>query len=170
VITCTVHERTSDEGSIEARAERIVFVREGIAWWALLFPLIWLLYHRQWLVIAGFVAVLVALNLVIGAADLGEVAGAALNFGISLILALEGNNLRRWTLGRKGYTQVDVATGRDQGECEQRFFDRWIEEQERRPACDMSPKQAAASPAPSNKPRASESGDGVIGLFPEANR
>ena len=55
MVTYTVHERNGGSGTLAERADAIVFVKEGFAWAALVFPILWLLYHRMWLVLAGFV-------------------------------------------------------------------------------------------------------------------
>lgn len=172
VITCTVHERESDDGSIEERAQRIVFVKEGFAWWAFLFPLLWLLYHRLWLALIAFTAAFVALGFLAALSVWPEWADAILSFGISVLLGLEGNNLRRWTLAQQGYEQVDVTTGHDREECERRFFERWLEAQEGRAVRAPGTGGAAFAkrssvPAPASGPRGD--GDEVIGLFPETS-
>lgn len=43
-------------------AERVAFVRDGFSWLALLFPLLWLLWHRMWLVLVLWIAVVVVLQ------------------------------------------------------------------------------------------------------------
>ena len=57
MVTYTVHERSDETGNITDRADKVLFVKEGFGWVALLFPVLWLLYHRLWLVLAGFIAV-----------------------------------------------------------------------------------------------------------------
>lgn len=171
MITCTVHERESENKDIAARADGIVFVREGFAWLALLFPVIWLLYHRMWLVLVCFLAIVFALSVPFAAAGLPEWLGTLLSFGLSLLLALEGNDLRRWSLARRGFQTVDVTAGRDREECERRFFDGWLMRQRAQgnaktvaPAGPV-PKQQASRDLPG-----SQAGDDVIGLFPEPGR
>lgn len=166
MITCTVHERESDEPDVTARADRIVFVREGIAWWAFLFPVIWLLYHRLWLVLLLFLAVIFALTGLVSLLDWPESLGGVPTMLASFLLALEGNDLRRWTLTRKGYAQVDVTTGRDRQECEQRFFEDWLPAQR-----DGDSRRLPVLQAASGRSRGDgNGGDDVIGLFPEAGR
>lgn len=169
MITCTVHEREETGSDIETRAGNIVFVREGIAWWALFFPLIWILYHRLWLVLLLYLAAVFVIGTAAELADIPEAAGGLATMALSYLLALEGNDLRRWTLKRKGYALADVTGGRDMAECEQRFFERWLPAQEQ--------KRTPATPAPSllpetkpNQTTPEPGGDDVIGLFPEPGR
>lgn len=169
MITCTVHERDEIEGNIETRAGKIIFVREGIAWWALFFPLIWILFHRLWLVLLLYLAAVFVIGAAAELADIPEAAGGLATMALSFLLALEGNDLRRWTLKRKGYALADVTGGRDMAECEQRFFESWLPAQEQ--------QRTSATPAPSlpreskaNQTSAAPGGDDVIGLFPEPGR
>jgi len=162
VITCTVHERDSGEPDVTARADGIVFVREGIAWWAFLFPVIWLLYHRLWLVLLLFLAVVFALTGLVNLLEWPESLGGVATMLASFLLALEGNDLRRWKLARKGYAQVDVTTGRDRQECEQRFFEQWLPRQQ-----DEGSRRLPVIQAVPGRSRGGNGGDEVIGLFPD---
>lgn len=168
MITCTVHERESDEDGVTERSERIVFIREGFAMWALLVPLIWLFYHRLWLVMIAYLAAVFSIGVLVTVANLPEMISGLVTMALSLLLALEGNDLRRWSLSRKGYALVDVSAGRDVEECEQRFFETWLPGQKDHkgvlPA--IKPRQTGGP----NENIRSSGGDDVIGLFPEPGR
>ena len=77
-----------------------------------------------WVLLGWFVVVAV-----LGAADVifpalePYVTPAAVLF--SFLFALEANNLRRWTLGRRGHAFAGVGVGRSREECEHSFFARW---------------------------------------------
>ena len=43
--------------------------------------------------------------------------------GLMVVVGLVGNDLKRWTLFRRGYLQVGVVTGADRDAAEQRFWD-----------------------------------------------
>jgi hypothetical protein len=45
---------------------------------------------------------------------------------VSLIIGFEGNDILRWSLGRKGYALIASVAGRNRLECERRFFDAWL--------------------------------------------
>jgi Protein of unknown function (DUF2628) len=147
----------------EAVAERMVFVKDGFSWPALLIPLIWLLYRRLWLgllLYLAFVALVVAVD-----AGLGETAAQIVAVLGAILFALEANNLRRWQLARRGWREVGETEGRGLEEAELRFFHRWAARPE-----------PAAAPAPRVRPqapwgrmaRAPEGDDPhVLGLFPE---
>jgi len=126
VVTYTVHEREDESGDISDRADKILFVKEGYAWIALVMPILWLLYHGMWLVLAGFVALMVAFQTVFSVSGIGEIVAGPATFVISALFALLANDLRRWTLGLRGYSLIEPVSGRDLEECETRFFTDWL--------------------------------------------
>lgn len=118
--TFTVH-TPSPSGSAEKDALDTQFVREGFALWAFLIPLFWLIAHRMWLVLLGYLAFT---GLVEGTAYLiGDIAPGIFAFAVTILFGLEANSLRRWTLDRKGYRFVAVVSGRTLEEAERRYFD-----------------------------------------------
>lgn len=166
---CTVHEREDAEGSVAERAERILFVKEGFAWWALLFPLLWLLYHRMWLVLIGFIVVMVALQLGLTAAGMPTSAGTWLVLGGNLLFAVVANDLRRWTLARNGYREIGPVTGRSRRECEEKFFAAWLAEEQNAAVADPPPARQPDKNQAEFRREAGES-DEIIGLFPQPDR
>lgn len=99
-----------------------VFVKEGFSWLALLFGPFWALWHGLWLSALA----LFLIGAVIGAAGeysgLAQDAGAVLQFAVQFLFALWANDLRRWKLGRQGYIERGVASGRRVADAERRFF------------------------------------------------
>ncbi|TCH99026.1 DUF2628 domain-containing protein [Roseococcus sp. SYP-B2431] len=83
-------------------------IPEGFSLWAFLFGPFWLLRHRCW--IAGGIA-LVAFAL----ASLAPAPfDTALPLGLALLLGFHGQDLRRWTLERRGMPASHVVLGRDE--------------------------------------------------------
>ncbi len=103
--------------------DQVEFVKEGFSWPALVFSLFWLLYHRMWLVAGAYVAVSVAIEgtgaLVGGGLELEFLFGTTV---LGIVFAAEANDLRRWTLRRRGWTDLGVVSGRRRDEAERRFF------------------------------------------------
>lgn len=169
---CTVHEREDAEGGVAERAERILFVKEGFAWWALLFPLLWLLFHRMWLVLIGFIVVMVALQMGLTTAGMPSSAGTWLVLGVSLLFAVVANDLRRWTLARNGYREIGPLTGRSRAECEAKFFTAWLAA--RPDGTQTSPQSAGQTrktgQGQSESRRDAGESDEIIGLFPQPDR
>ena len=84
-----------------------LLIPEGFSFWAFLFGPFWLFVHRAWLV--GFVVLigLVVLNM------LPDPYGIALALAAHLLLGFQGQDLRRWTLARRGWSLAHVVQGRD---------------------------------------------------------
>jgi hypothetical protein len=167
----TVHEPPSRAGA--SAPERFVFVRDAFSWAALLFGPLWMLWHRMWLVLLGYLAVTTALALVLhlqGSAGVGTIVWGLL----ALLLGFEAGTLRRFTLGRRGFRNIGIVVGDDLELAERRFFDSWIRKSsadESRPSGERSASSAAPALTPTARmPHASSDvagGSHILGLFPE---
>jgi len=154
----TVHQPRILSGDAEEDAERLVFVSEGLCWPALYLNFVWPLVKGQWLVALGALSATLAVEALIKALGL-PLSG----FGtmlVSFYLGIEGNNLWRWTLGRRGWRTVGITAGASRDDCETRFFDAW---QKNRPVAppDRPHARVAAGQA------STATGNPVLGLFPE---
>jgi hypothetical protein len=109
-----------DPAASPEAADRLVFIADRFSWFAFGFSVIYLLWHRLWLVLLGYLVVATALEL--SAAMINDAAPAVATLAISLLFAFEANGLRRWTLERKGWRMIAVACGADVEEAELRFF------------------------------------------------
>jgi hypothetical protein len=132
-------------------ADRVVFVRDGFSVVALLFGPLWLLVHRFWLGLVGWLVVSAAIAAIAGALHQD---GLALSVLFAFWLGLEASAIHRWTLERRGYDLAAVVEGGDRDAVERRFFSHWAQSVVR---ADIRP--------PSNG-RAARSDDSIIGLFP----
>src|SRR5580693_2657028 len=80
----TVHAPQGATSTVRDGTDRFVFVRDGFFVWALLFGPLWLLWHRLWLALLGYLAV----------SAVGEVglrlfhAGAGVRLVVMLLVAL----------------------------------------------------------------------------------
>jgi hypothetical protein len=101
----------------------IRLVKEGFSWPALLFSVFWALWHHLWLVAAGIFAAELALASILELLGADPATRAAVSVGFSVLLGVLGNDIRRWTLFRRGYLQVAVVTGDDRDTAERRFWD-----------------------------------------------
>ena len=116
----TVLSPPAETGSAGPDPDSFVFVKEGFCWPALYITAIWLLWRRMWLV---FILYLVAAAAVLWFAGTMAPPVAWLTVLLSgFLVALEANNLRRWTLERRGYRFVGVASGDSRSDAEFRFF------------------------------------------------
>jgi hypothetical protein len=124
--TYTIHERPDPAADRVDRAEGLVFVKDGFSWAAALFAPIWLVVHRLWWPLLGYVVVggafqLVQLTLAFDKRWLGLAVLA-----LHLLIGLEADTLRRWALERHGWRTVGTVSGKTAAECERRFFDAWL--------------------------------------------
>jgi hypothetical protein len=86
-----------------------VLVREGFSLGAFLFGPFWFAYHRAWIP----AALALAADLVIGVSAQGPVR-LVVEIGLAVLLGLSGQDLRRWSLDRRGFTLAEVVTARNQ--------------------------------------------------------
>lgn len=161
----TVHEPAVPPPDRLLRAEGVAFVKEGFAWIALLFPVLWLIFHRMWieLVVLICAALIVSLGLRwFGVHD--ELIGWA-SFALVLVFAFEANELRRWRLDRAGYRLVGAAAGKSRDAAELSFFREWVDAQPPAPAPGMleAPASRGFIPSASGSSKSAERED-VIGF------
>ncbi|SHF59548.1 Protein of unknown function [Kaistia soli DSM 19436] len=145
----------SKDGAPEAL--RLVFVKDGFCWPALLITLPWMLYRRLFVEAALYVLAVTGLGF------LGERIGAPatlLAAALPLALGILGNDLRRFALRRRGYAPRGVASGANIDEAEIRYFLGLPEAA----AAPLPPRIPPSAPGPMN----SQVGGSVIGLFPQA--
>jgi hypothetical protein len=100
----------------------IILVKEGFSWPAFFFSFIWALWCRLWWVAAGLLTVQLAVTGLIALIGPDEVSDAAISLGLAVVIGFAGNDLKRWTLSRRGYSEVGVVGGKDREAAEQRFF------------------------------------------------
>ena len=114
----TLHRRSEDP------PEEIVFVREGFAWWAVLFGPLWFLYHRlYWLALAALV-ISGGLPFALAAFGQNEVAQSLIGLVVTLLIAASANDLWRWDLNRRGFDEIDLIGAPDLETAEEIYFRR----------------------------------------------
>src|SRR5262249_45145206 len=106
--------------------ERFVFVRDGFSFWAFLFAPLWMLLHRMWLGLFGYIVVLGWLETMVRMFGGSAAIGGFISFLMSVLVGLEAGTLRRFTLGRRGWKNVGIVSGDDVEDAERRFFDAWV--------------------------------------------
>ena len=165
----TVHAPTANSGI--AAIERFAFVRDGFHFWAAVFGPLWLVWHRLWLALIGWIVVILAVD--VGMTGLGANGTAILlaNVLIALLMGFEASSVRRWTLSRRNWRQLDIVVADDEEQAERRFFDRWTAKQ--RVVNDQTAVDRGAPPPTRDIPGQAFSRppplpqNEIIGLFPE---
>jgi hypothetical protein len=168
----TVHAPQGTEPAVRDRTDKFVFVRDGFFVWAFLLGPVWLAWHRLWLALLGYVAVIVASAGVLSLLHAGAGARFVVTLLIALLMGFEAASLWRWTLSRRDWRQIDIVVADAEESAERRFFDRWTLRQR-----DLSNDQSAVDrggPPPtrdiagqpfSRPPPVPHSE--IIGLFPQ---
>jgi hypothetical protein len=167
----TVHAPV-DGGADLATTDRFAFVRDGFHFWAMVATALWLLWHRLWLALIGWIAVNVAIWF--GLTKLGVGSGTILLalVLIAVLMGLEAASLQRWTLSRRKWRQLDIVVADDEEAAERRFFERWTARQRGLTNDQWAVDRGGPPPTrnipgqPFSKPPPMPQG-GIIGLFPE---
>jgi bacteriorhodopsin len=106
--------------------EQPIFLREGFNWMAFLFTFLWAFYNRMWLV--GFVVLGVSLvvQAVATSVGLSELSVTAMQFGIQILVGMQGNDWLRAKLAKQGYILADISSGDSLLSAQQRYFERYV--------------------------------------------
>ena len=167
----TVHAPVTSSTDMAA-ADRFAFVRDGFHFWAAVFGALWLAWHRLWLSLLGWIVLMAAIDF--GLLRLGVGGGTILlaDILLALLLGFEAATLRRWSLSRGKWRQLDIVVADSQEAAERRFFERWTAKQRALSNDQLAIDRGAPPPTrdipgqPFSKPPALPHGD-IIGLFPE---
>ena len=147
-----VFEPPERDGDAVERAERIVFVPDRFTWSAFLFTPLWMLWHRLWLALLVYLAVVAAVIVGLDRAGFGTGARAAIVALIALLIGFEAPTLRRWNLRSRRWRELGTVIGDDLETAERRFFEAWVTPERKSP-----PASAVRTGAPATD---------VVGLFP----
>jgi len=164
----TVHApRDANLSAVDA-ADRFVFVRDGFHVWAFLAGLLWLIWHRLWWALLGYIAISVVGEIVLSALHVSSGSRFLVMVLFALLMGMEAASLRRWTLSRGKWRQLGYVVADDKEAAERRFFDQWTSQ---RNAGDSSvdrggPPPTRNVPAQAFSRPPSGAHEGIIGLFP----
>jgi len=161
--TYTVHEPPPRKGEAATEPERFVFVRDGFHFWAFVLAPLWLLLHRLWLALVGYLVLSFAIGLVLYLIDASSTVGLLVSLLIALLLGFEAATIRRWTLTRRGCKTLGFVVGEDTEVAERRFYAAWANRKAASAPPPASPEPHYDTPVRHGPPSRSD----VIGLFPE---
>src|SRR3984893_9734972 len=103
----TVHAPTATDAGVRA-TDRFAFVRDGFHFWAAVFGPLWLIWHRLWLALLGWIVVTLAVDVGLAKFGAGGTAILLANVLIALLMGFEAPSLERWTLSRRNWRQLDL--------------------------------------------------------------
>jgi len=124
-----VYEPPNARGTPLERAERIVFVKDGFLWLAAIFPALWLLVKGLWLELVVFVLAVGALTWGFEAVGASPAASAVVVIIVQVVFGYEAGAIYGAALERRGWRPAATVAGRDQVDCERRFFEVWLRSQ-----------------------------------------
>jgi hypothetical protein len=166
----TVYEPPLKAHESAPNPERFVFVRDGFSFWAFLLAPWWMLRHRLWLALTGYVILAIALSVALRFAGASTTVTLIAGALFSLLVGFEAATLRRFKLSRRGWKNVGIVVGDDLESAERRFFDAWVNKTwvnkswTDQSSADGAPR--ASSPA-MGVAMARRPSSEVIGLFPQ---
>jgi Protein of unknown function (DUF2628) len=167
----TVHAPDATDAGIVA-TDKFVFVRDGFHLWALVFGPLWLVAHRLWLALIGWIVALAVVDLALTALGASGAAIFLANVLIGLLMGFEAASLQRWTLSRRHWRQLDIVVADDEEAAERRFFDRWTAKQRGLSNDQWASDRGGPPPTrdvpgqPFSKPPPLAQSE-IIGLFPQ---
>jgi hypothetical protein len=153
----TVHEPPLRATAALPDPERFVFVRDGVYVWAFLLTPLWMLWRGLWLAFIIYAVFATVVDSAMRYAGFGSGTILLVQLLISLLVAVEGASLRRFSLARRGWKNIGVVSGDDLEDAERRFYDSWIRDA---PATREQPPPIPSDSPPTQPPD-------IIGLFPE---
>jgi hypothetical protein len=161
----SVYEPPGEATDLEARADRLAFVKEGFSWPAFLVPALWLIFHRMWIELVLFLVVFALLEWAFGFDQQTKALFGWASLALFALFAVEANDLRGAALERRGYRLAGIAMGSGQTAAELAFFRTWLPQQAR---AVPPPERGAIRPQDRDMPARVAGGEGeeVIGLFP----
>ena len=167
----TVHAPVTGNAGLAA-TDRFAFVRDGFHVWAALLGVVWLAWHRLWLALIGWIVLMAAVDAAMMRLGVGPMAIFLVDVLLALLMGFEAASLRRWTLSRRNWRQLDIVVADDEEQAERRFFDRWTAKQ-RNLSNDQTAVDRGGPPPtrdvpgqPFSRPPSSPQSE-IIGLFPE---
>src|ERR1700761_2730722 len=167
----TVHAPVTSNLDFRA-TDRFAFVRDGFHLWAAIFGIVWLAWHRLWLALLGWIVLMIVIDIAMVRLGVAATTVFVVDTLLALLLGFEAASLRRWTLSRRKWRQLDIVVADDEEAAERRFFDRWAARQ-RPTANDQFAVDRGAPPPTRDIPGQSFSRPppvpphDIIGLFPE---
>ena len=166
----TVHAPSTSGADLRA-ADQFVFARDGFHFWAMIFGPFWLVWNRLWLATIGWVILIVALEVGLARLGAGRAAIGSADVLVALLLGFEAGSLKRWTLSRRRWRELDTVVADNEEAAERRFFDRWAKSQGGVSYDPLTVDRGGPPPTrniagqPFSEPPAAAGG--IIGLFPE---
>lgn len=167
----TVHAQRAADQNRPSGADKFVFVRDGFHFWAFVAGMFWLAYHRLWLALLGYILLSFAGEVTLSLLGVSATVRILVMLMVALLMGFEASSLRRWTLSRRKWQQLDVIVADNEEAAERRFFDRWAASRAAPAAHDDHSIDRGAPPPPRSNylfmAGPARQNPEIIGLFPQ---
>lgn len=121
MLTYTAH-RKAELLLDDDAGKNVVFVKDGFSWPAFFIPFVWMIWHRLWLALAAYIVVVACLSGIGYLSGFPDGLATMLGLLVNVFFGLEGNNLRRRALARRGFHEVTDIVASDREEAAWRYF------------------------------------------------
>jgi hypothetical protein len=132
LVVYTVYEPPHATGNPVDRALRLVFVKDGFQWLAALFPWVWLLFKGLWLEFLAFLVLAAGVTWGLQALGAPPSIESIPLLLLQIVFGFEAGWIQSLALERRGWRLLGTVTGRNEAECERRFFEGWLPTQPER--------------------------------------
>lgn len=113
--TVHLHDALSDDG--------LVLVKDGFSWPAFFIAVPWALFHRMWLVAGIFAGLHIAIGVTMAVASFSDLQQGIVSLVIAVAIGFGADEIRRWSLKRRGYSFEDVVIEENTDRATRRFLD-----------------------------------------------
>lgn len=108
----------------DGKEDRVVFIKEGFAPWALILTVVWALWHRMWVIAAVLFVLFVGLNLAVSQGGLDGTLAGFIELAIGFVFGLEARRLQVLSLERTGYRNAGLVEASALQAAELKYFTR----------------------------------------------
>ena len=119
----SIHVRGDAQGDKNNQAVKLVLVKDGFSLAATIFGPLWALVQGLWEVAIIIFVFYVLMGFLINEFVPGAAAATAAQVGAAVLVGIVANELRRWSLDRRGFEERDTVLGSDSADAERRFFE-----------------------------------------------
>lgn len=101
----------------------LALVKDGFSWPAAIFGFVWAMVIGAWEVAVVLLVVQMVVGMALPLVITDPSAQAVIQLGLTVVVGLIANEMRRWTLNRRGMYEDAVVTAHDKEEAERRYLD-----------------------------------------------
>lgn len=117
----TVHIKKGDENPLEGA----VFVKEGFAFFAAIFQLLWTLYNKMWFYSLVVFAISLCFVVAEKYAIINVDVASFLKIGFLVYVGYSANDWYRNTIAKKGYIFFEIVSANNEMEAQQKFLNKY---------------------------------------------